>query len=67
MARGKHIDHILRNWPYDPRSVSARVCQGSDGREILQMRVDMGILQLEVEGRPDGTRPSDSIRTLTTY
>ena len=57
MARGKHIDHLLRNWPYDPRAVSARVCQGSDGREILQMRVDMGILQLEVEGRPDGTRP----------
>ncbi len=57
MARAKHIDHILRKWLYDPTSVSVRVCQGSDGREILQMRVDMGLLQLEVEGRPDGSRP----------
>ncbi len=57
MARVKHIDHILRNWAYDPTGVSARVCQGSDSREVLQMRVDMGVLQLEVEGRPDGTRP----------
>ena len=57
MARGKHIDHILRKWPYKPTSVSARICQGSDGRDILQMRVDMGLLQMEVEGRPDGERP----------
>ncbi len=57
MARGKHIDYILRSWAYDPNSVSARVCQGSDGRDVLQMRVDMGILQLEVNGRPDGSRP----------
>ncbi len=57
MARGKHIDHLLQNWPYDPSSVSVRVCDGSDGRDVLQMRVDMGLLQLEVEGRPDGSRP----------
>ena len=57
MAGRKHIDNILRQWPYDPTSVSARICQGSDGREILQMRVDMGLLQMEVEGRPDGELP----------
>ena len=57
MSRGKHIDHILRNWQYDPISVSTRICRGSDGRDVLQMRVDMGLLQMEVEGRPDGERP----------
>jgi hypothetical protein len=57
MARGKHIDHVLRSWAYDPHEVSARICRGSDGRDVLQMRVDMGILQLEVDGRPDGSRP----------
>ncbi len=58
MARVKHIDHILRKWSYDPTSVSARICQGSDSRDVLQMRVDMGLLQMEVEGRPDGEHPS---------
>lgn len=57
MARGKHIDHILRKWPYNPTSVSARICAGSDDRDVLQMRVDMGLLQMEIEGRPDGERP----------
>jgi hypothetical protein len=57
MARGKHIDHILGKWPYDPTTVNVRICQGADGREVLQMRLDMGILQLEMEGRPDGDQP----------
>jgi hypothetical protein len=58
MARRQDIDQILQNWPYEPGEVSARLVRGSDGREVLQMRVEMGILQLEVEGRPDGQRPS---------
>ena len=28
-----------------------------DGRELLQMRVDLGVLQLEATGRPDGVKP----------
>src|ERR1700734_1414394 len=57
MARRQDIDQILRSWPYEPGEVSARLIRGSDGREVLQMRVEMGILQLEVDGRPDGTKP----------
>jgi len=34
-----------------------REVKGSDGRPLLQLRVDMGIVQLEVSGRPDGERP----------
>jgi len=33
-----------------------RRLEGADGRSVLQMRVDMGILQLETTGRPDGVQ-----------
>ena len=31
-----------------------RQIQGKDGRDLLQMLVEMGILQMETNGRPDG-------------
>ena len=34
-----------------------RRIEAADGREVLQMRVDLGLLQIEMEGRPDGSRP----------
>ena len=57
MQDSNNIDHLLRDWPYEPDGVSVRVAAGDDGRRVLQMRIDMGILQLEINGRPDGTRP----------
>jgi len=57
MARRHDIDRILKEWPYEPGEISARAVRATDGREVLQMRVEMGVLQLEVEGRPDGERP----------
>ena len=56
MAR-QDIDRLLREWPYVPGEVQARIVKGADSREVLQMRVEMGILQMEVAHRPDGTRP----------
>lgn len=53
----KDIDHILSEWAYEPGDVSARLVRAGDGREVLQMRIEMGVLQLEVAGRPDRTRP----------
>ena len=53
----KHIDPALRGWDYEPGSVQARLVKGKDGRTVIQMRVDLGVLQLEVEGRPDGKQP----------
>ncbi len=55
--KDKDIDDLLAGWPYQPGEVLARLVAASDGREILQMRVDMGVLQMEVDGRPDGARP----------
>ena len=57
MARRYDIDRILQHWPYEPGEISARLVHAADGREVLQMRVEMGVLQLETTGRPDGTRP----------
>ena len=57
MPKRHDIDRILNEWPYEPGEVMARRVKASDGREVLQMRVEMGVLQLEVSRRPDGTRP----------
>jgi len=59
MAAHKDIDDVLHNWPYEPGVLSARMVTASDGREVVQMRVEMGLLQMEVTGRPDGRRPHD--------
>jgi hypothetical protein len=57
MSRRKDISDLLADWPFQPGEVMARIVQAPDGREVLQMRVDMGLLQMEVANRPDGARP----------
>jgi hypothetical protein len=51
------IDAALQGWDYKPGSVQARLVQRRDGRTVIQLRVDLGILQMESAGRPDGARP----------
>jgi hypothetical protein len=48
---------ILDGWEYEPGKISVRKVLGTDGDERIQTRVDLGILQFELEDRPDGTRP----------
>ncbi|NQU21985.1 MAG: DNA helicase UvrBC [Candidatus Nealsonbacteria bacterium] len=57
MSESQDIDQILKDWPYQPGVISARLVHAGDGREVLQMRIEMGLLQLETTGRPDGSRP----------
>jgi hypothetical protein len=57
MSEHQDIDFIFREWPYQPGVISARLVQAHDGREVLQMRIEMGLLQMEVAGRPDGEKP----------
>ena len=59
MTDRQDIDHILHDWEFDPIQINTRIIHVDD-REVLQMRVDMGILQMETSGRPDGTRPHKS-------
>ena len=53
----RHIDNALEGWEFQPGVVQARLVHGSDQRQLIQMRVDVGILQMETQGRPDGKRP----------
>lgn len=51
------IDYILRGWDFKPGMVQARMVQARGNRQVIQMRVDLGVLQLETQGRPDGAQP----------
>jgi hypothetical protein len=52
------LTSLLSAWNFEPgRPIVRKVAGIDDGRELLQMRVDMGVLQLEVTGRPDGSKP----------
>lgn len=51
------LSPLMSGWPYDPERISVRKILGSDGRIKIQMRVELGLMQLEVAGRPDGARP----------
>lgn len=57
------IDAALQGWEFKPGLVQARMVQGRDGRQVIQMRIDLGVLQMEITGRPDGQRP----HSLPTY
>lgn len=60
------FDKILQEWSFEPGQVQVRQIEGKDGRELLQMRVDMGLLQMEISGRPDGQAP-DGFETYFDY
>ncbi len=51
------LTSLLRSWPYEPGRICARRIVGDDDRPKLQVRLDLGVLQMEMQGRPDGLRP----------
>ena len=61
------ITRIIKDWPYDPGQISARRIMGDDGREKIQLRLDMGILQMEIDGNPAGERPHGHESYLAYY
>jgi hypothetical protein len=52
------ITRLLDQWEYQPGKVVVRKFKAKDGTEKIQLRVDLGLLQMNAEGRPDGKRPS---------
>ena len=54
------IDPIVNDWPYRADEITVRVIEGLDGRRKIQLRLDLGVLQMEFDGRPDGRRIHDS-------
>ena len=55
----RDMDDAIQGWPYDPEpgEVIAREVKARDGRTVVQVRIELGVLQMEVGGRPDGSRP----------
>jgi hypothetical protein len=58
---------VLAGWDFDPDRVQVRVITGDDGHEKIQMRIDLGLMQMEVSGRPDGERPGGHESMLESY
>jgi hypothetical protein len=52
------LNTILKDWPHESGAIKVRKILGLDGREKLQLRIDLGVLQMEMSGRPDGVRPN---------
>jgi hypothetical protein len=57
--RGMDLDisHLLEHWDYKPGQVVVRKFKARNGIEKIQLRVDLGLLQMNAEGRPDGKQP----------
>jgi len=63
----KDITKTLDGWDYDPDQISVRIVTGDDGREKIQLRLDLGLLQMEFEGRPDGKKVGGCASWLDFY
>jgi hypothetical protein len=50
----KDLRLITTDWPYEPGQINVRKIRGVDNRIKIQMRLDLGLLQMEMTGRPDG-------------
>jgi hypothetical protein len=61
------LDPLLSEWPFDPSQVNARLITSADGTQKVQLRLDLGILQMHLDGRPDGQRPHGFECWLTYY
>jgi UvrB/UvrC motif-containing protein len=51
------ISHLLEKWEYQPGHIVVRRFKAKDGTEKIQLRVNLGLMQMNAEGRPDGKRP----------
>lgn len=60
------LTELLEEWPFQPGQINVRLIQGGDGEPRIQVRLDLGVLQMFVDGRPDGQRPQgfDSLLEL---
>jgi hypothetical protein len=66
-AMSQDISRILQGWDFDPEELIVRIVVGDDGQEKIQLRLDMGLLQMELNGRPDGQRPEGHESWLDYY
>ncbi len=48
------LDDLLRSMPFERGRPLSRLATARDGRAVLLVRIELGVLQMEIEGRPDG-------------
>ena len=52
------ISHILKSWRFNPDDdLMVRIVWGDDNRPKIQMLMDMGLMQMELDGHPASERP----------
>lgn len=61
------ISGALEGFEFTADPPNVRRILGDDGRPKIQMRLDLGLLQMEAEGRPDGQRPHGQACLLDYY
>ena len=44
------LTKFLLKWDYQPGELRVRRFKGRDGRQKIQLRVDLGVLQMEADG-----------------
>jgi hypothetical protein len=66
-SNSKDITPLLKGWDYEPGTINVRKVSGNDGQPKLQMRLDLGLLQMELTGRPDGLKPHGCESLLDYY
>jgi len=66
MLVDRDISKILKSWEYEPDALVVRRIIGDDGKGKVQIRINLGILQMEVDGRPDGKTPYN-VESLLDY
>src|SRR5450432_2729706 len=60
------LNNLLRDWPHEPGQIKVRKILGDDGKEKVQLRIDLGLIQMDTTGRPDGQKPH-GCESLLTY
>ncbi len=54
IMHNEDIYDILKNWSYEQGKLNARLIEADDGRPLIQIRIELGLIQMEMTGRPDG-------------
>ena len=50
------LDELASGWDCPSGELRARIVVGRDGEEMVQIRLDLGVMQMLPAGRPDGAR-----------
>jgi len=41
------LNDLLRDWPHEPGMIKVRKILGTDGKEKIQLRIDLGLIQMK--------------------